>query len=174
MKTPACVKTLLASIVLSFAVALGAPALAGTVMLPEPAVQQLNPGAFCAGSQTPNDVITRYARQAITGWSADGTQVYAKTYGSYPCGGRYSRGLTYYGWCGTFTWTLTFDASGNLNPIKVATYTPDPTPCAAPSYPNTWDSGATFYNSFDYGATVQLEYVDSGYFTIGVATLLTP
>ena len=149
-------------------------AFAGSITLPEPTVQQLNPAAYCGAYITPNDTITLYTRQAITGWSADGTQVFAKTYGSYPCGhsGRGSN-IQYYKWCGTFTWTISFDASGNLNPIDVATYTADPTQCAAPNYYNTWDWTATYYNSFGYGARVVPQNYDN-YYVIGTATLLTP
>ena len=147
---------------------------ADSITLPEPTVQQLNPAAYCGASITPNETSTLYTRQAITGWSADGTQVFAKTYGSYPCGhsGRGSN-ITYYKWCGVFTWTITFDDNGNLNPIDVATFTSDPTQCAAPNYPRYWDTGATFYNSFGYGATMTPEPLYYGYYA-DAATLLTP
>ena len=152
---------------------------AGTLELPEPTVVQLNPGAACAGSQTPNDTATTYTRQGITGWSADGTKVFAKTYGSYPCGNPAGgRGTHYWAWCGTFTWTLTFDPEGNLNPVGTAVYTPISPIGAQPTsaqLAQCYDEnpGAVFYNSFNYGATVKSEPLIYGYYK-GVATLLIP
>ncbi len=171
MKTLACV---LQTSLVGLALLVSSTAVfAGTETLPEPTVYAIS-GAFCAAYLTPNDTQTTYTRQAITGWSAGGTQVFAKTYGSFPCGNRYGgRGITYYHWCGTFTWTVNFDALGTLKPIAVATYTPDPTQCAAPNYYGTWDWTATFYNAIGYGATVTPEPLVYGY-ERGVATLLTP
>lgn len=154
-----------------FMVALSGIASSSTVELPEPTLPQLNPGITCAyPGETTNDTQTTYTRQAITGFSADGTQVYAKTYGSWPCGTRGRGGLKYYPWCGTFTWTLTFDASGNLNQVETATFASTPGQCA--DYQD-WNSGATFYNPYNYGATVESEPIIYGYYK-GVATLLTP
>lgn len=167
MKTLACV--FLLSI-------LGAPALAGTVTLPEPTIAQVNPAAAAAGcgfTATPNDVPTIYGRQAITGWSADGTHLYAATAASYPCGCRGRGCIRYYPWCGTLTWTITFDANGNRNPIGPATYTPGNPLCSQSYY--SWNTSATFYNALNYGTTVEtVEDIYSPTYYFDVATLLTP
>jgi hypothetical protein len=159
MKRLACVFALFAS-----------QAFAGTMTLPEPTVQSIS-GAYCGAYFTPNDTQTTYTRQAITGWSADGTQVYAETYGKYPCGhsGRGSN-ITYYPWCGTFTWTVTLDSSGNLNPIAVATFTSTPGACG--TY-YQWQWSQVFYNSLGYGATMTPVALTYGYQKL-VATLITP
>lgn len=149
------------------ALALSATAFAGQVELPEPTLAtMLNIAGRCAPDSTPNDVATIYARQAITGWSADGTQLYAVTSGSLPHGNCYGgRGISYYRWCGTLTWTVTVDQFGNLNPVGTATYTPG----------NCSGGGGTFYNASNYGATIEVTqdpWSPSYYWD--VATLLTP
>lgn len=159
-------KILIAGLFLFLSVAVHA----ATVTLPEPTVQSMS-GAYCGAYSTPNDVPTIYARQSMTGWSADGRHVYAQTRGSYPCGNRYGgRGLTYFPWCGTFTWTVTLDAFGNLNPISVATFTSTPGACGDWSQ---WNTGQTLYNSLGYGVTMTTEPLTYGYSKL-VATLITP
>ena len=160
------VKTSLALMVLSLA---PLAATAGTSTLPEPSLAQIT-GISNLGSETPNDLVTVNARQTITGWSADGTQLYAVTAGTWAYGYRGSRHAT---WCGTLRWTITFDSNGNPNPIGTATYTSGNTLCSQSYY--TWNTSATVYNAVNYGATVETVQDEfSPTYYLDVATLLTP
>lgn len=153
-------KTLLACL----ALALSFSAHAGTQVLPEPSLAEITGNRYL-GSETPNDITTHNAHQAITGWSADGTQLYAQTTGWWPYGYRGSRVAS---WCGTLTWTITFDANGNLNPIAPATFMPG-------NCSGAYNSSETFYNAFGYGANAApVPDIFSPPYAQDIATLITP
>lgn len=144
---------------------------AGEQTLPEPTLAQIVAPASAYGCEfmTPNDVATNRGQQQITGWSQDGTKLYAVTYGGLLCGCRGRGCLRPVSWCGTLTWTITVDpTTGALNPVETATFTAGNPAC------NQAQPG-TFYNSFNYGATAVYtpsEFTPDIYFLI--ATLLTP
>lgn len=154
-------KTLFASLALvaSFA------AQAGSQVLPEPSLAEITGNRYL-GSETPNDITTHNAHQAITGWSADGTQLYAATTGWWPYGYRGSRVAS---WCGTLTWTITRDpATGTIDPIGVATFTPGNCAGAVDSY-------KVFPDAFgDVASAVPQPDIFSPPYAQDIATLLTP
>lgn len=147
-----------------FAAALCSVAVAGTQVLPEPSLAQIT-GISNLGSETPNDIVVSRGHQAITGWSADGTQLYGVTSGVWTYGYRGSRVAS---WCGTFTWTITVDpTTGALNPIAPATYT-------AGNCSGVLNSSEAFYNAFGYGANAAPQQPLGWSAPADIATLLTP
>lgn len=137
---------------------------AGQLTLPEPSLSEITGNRYL-GSETPNDIATTRGHQAITGWSQDGTQLYAATYGSWPYGYRGSRVAS---WCGTLTWAITFDSTGKLNAIAPATFTPGN--CSA-AFGNT---GATFSNGNASATVVTEEDEFSPGTYLDIAELTTP
>lgn len=154
-------KTLFAII----ALLLSSAAFAGTMTLPEPSLAQIT-GISNLGAETPNDIVTTRGHQAITGWSADGTQLYGVTSGIWPYGYHGDRTAS---WCGTLTWTITVNPTTHaLNPIEPATY--------ASGNCSVGDPSETFTNTLGYKANAapQEDIFTSPPAWIDVATLVTP
>lgn len=150
------------------ALLVAANAFAGTQELPEPSLAQIT-GISNLGIETPNDIATTRGHQAIIGFSADGTQLYGVTQGSWPYGYRGSRTAS---WCGTLTWPVTVNTATNTLTVGMATFT-------AGNCAGTNNSSQTVYFNYDgfglVGANAaprQDEFSPTYY--MDIATLLTP